>query len=159
MDDKLVQAKKIYEQFCAVLEKEGWHYNRHDDKLTITCGARGKSLNMDMYILVDADRYVITLFSPLPFKMAEDKRVDGAMAVAMANYGMTSGSFDYDLSDGEIRYRMTQSFRNSRLDDELLLAMLYTTCATVDQYNDKLLCISTGVMDMDAFIDWEYKRD
>ena len=159
MDDKQLQAKKNYEKFCAALDKEEWHYTRHDDDLCITCGTRGKSLAIDMVIIADSDRYVLTVLSQLPFKIAEDKRVAAALAVAVANYGMSSGSFDYDLSDGEIRFRMTQSYRNSDLDEELLLAMLYTTCTTVDRYNDKFLCISTGVMDVKVFIEWENKED
>ncbi len=151
----LMQAKSVYETFCSALDDEEWHYTRHDDKLTITCGAKGHDLAMDFYVLVDAERQVITLFSPLPFKMAEEKRVEGSLVVNMANYGMTSGSFDYDLGDGEVRFRMSNSYRGSIIGKDLCLAMVYTAAATVDRYNDKFLAVSTGIMSVEQFAEWE----
>ena len=151
----LLQAKSVYETFCSALDDEEWHYTRHDEDLVITCGAKGGDLAMDFYVLVDAERQVITLFSPLPFKMSEGKRVEGALVVNVANYGMTSGSFDYDLSDGEIRFRMTNSYRGSIIGKELFLAMVYTAASTVDRYNDKFLAVSTGVMSVEQFLEWE----
>ena len=43
----------------------------------------------------------------------EDKRVDGAIAVCVANNGLNDGCFDYDVRDGEIRFRLTSSYRES----------------------------------------------
>lgn len=151
----LMQAKSVYETFCSALDDEEWHYTRHDEDLTITCGAKGHDLAMDFFVIIDAERQIISVLSPMPFKMSEEKRVDGSLVVNVANYGMTSGSFDYDLSDGEIRFRMTNSFRGSIIGKELCLAMLYTVAATTDRYNDKFLAVSTGIMSVEQFLEWE----
>ena len=155
MADYTNQAKRLYEQFCAMLDKNEWKYARHDDDLTITCGARGEDLPMDIIIMIHSERATLSYYSVLPFKIAEEKRVDAAMAIALANYGMVRGSFDYDIADGEIRFRIAYDFADCIVSDEALYKMLMVTCTTVDKYNDKFLCISNGVMDLEGFVKWE----
>lgn len=159
MADYTNQAKRIYEQFCAMLEKKEWKYTRHDDDLTITCGARGDDLPMDLVVIVNPKNAVLSIFSVLPFKIKEDKRVEAALAISMANYGIVRGSFDYDLSDGEIRFRLAYDFADCIVSDEALYTMLMVTCTTVDKYNDKFLCISNGIMDFEAFAKWEQGKE
>ena len=142
-DEKVMkQAKSVYETICKTLDAREWKYTRHDEDLTITCGARGEDLPMDLVIMVNPNAQVVSVISPLPFKIKEDKRVDGALAVCIANYGLINGSFDYDLSDGEIRFRMVSSFRESILGEELFNYMVLVTASTVDEYNDKFLMMA-----------------
>ena len=158
-DEKaLKNAQKVYETICTAMEARDWHFQRHDDELTITCGARGEDLPMDIIFRVNPKAQVVTLFSPMPFKIAEDKRVDAALAVCVANYGLINGTFDYDLSDGEIRFRIVSSFRESILGEELFNYMLLVSASTVDDYNDKFLMVSKGMMSIQQFIEWENSR-
>lgn len=155
MADYAAQAKSTYEQFCKMLDNKGWHYTRHDDDLTLTCGARGDDLPMDLIVMFNPKQAVMSIFSQLPFKIKEEKRVEAALAICLANYGLIRGSFDYDVSDGEIRFRLTESFGDSILSDELMYTVLMITCNTVDKYNDKFLCISNGIMDLESFVKFE----
>ena len=107
---------------------------------------------MTLILMADADRQLIRVMSPLSFKLDEDKRVEGAIAVCAASYGMADGSFDYDLSDGSIVFRMTASFRESTIGEELIQYLISCTCAMVDKYNDKFLALSKGVMSLEDFI-------
>ena len=81
--------------------------------------------------------------------------MDAALAVAVANFGLVNGTFDYDLSDGEIRFRIVSSFRESILSQALINYMIIIAAGTVDRYNDKFLAISTGTMNINQFIAWE----
>ena len=71
---------------------------------------------------------------------------------------MINGSFDYDLNDGEIRFRLVTSFRESTLSEELFMYMVLVTAKTVDDYNDKFLMVSKGMMSIQQFIEWERQR-
>lgn len=151
-------AQVAYETVCRALEKHDWKFKRHDDALVITCGARGDDLEMDFVIMADADRQVLSILSPMPFQVSEDKRMDVAIAVTMANNGMVMGCFDYDIADGKIRFRMNQSFYHSQIGEDLAYHLVMLTSYTVDHYNDKFLSVSTGVMSLEAFIDWENEK-
>lgn len=147
------QAKKIYSTMVQALNKKEWKFEGKEEELVITSGYQGEDIPIRFFLRVDPKRQVIQFISPLPFDMAEDKRVDGAIAVCVANYGLVNGSFDYDLNDGEIRFRLTTSYCGCDIGEEFFMDMLATALLTTDQYNDKFLMLSKGVMTIQQFIE------
>lgn len=145
-------AKAVYEMICEMLDDKELKYARHDDDLVISCGVRGEDLPIDLLFMVRGDRQIVQLISPLSFKIDEDKRLDAAVAVAVANYGLVNGSFDYDISDGEIRFRMTQSFIEHMPCKEVFHYMLLAAYSSIDQYNDLFLMLNKGLMTLEQFI-------
>jgi hypothetical protein len=107
---------------------------------------------MNFVIIVDADRQIVRLASMLPFKMSEGKRMEGAIATCAATYGLADGSFDYDLSDGSIVFRLTASFRGSELGEPLFQYMISCASAMVDHFNDQFLAIDKGVLSIGDFL-------
>lgn len=153
-DEKDMQlARKVYEELCAALTERDWKFRRFDEDLTVSMGVRGDDLPIDMVFMVKPEVQVVSLLSPMSFKMSEDKRLDGAVAVAVANYGMINGTFDYDITDGEIRFRMVQSYRESSLGGEVFNYMLLVSANTIDKYNDRFMMLSKGMIDLQKFIE------
>ena len=150
-------AQMVYETLCNSLTNRDWNFTRHDEDLVITCGARGEDLPVEIIIAVNDKAKVVSLYSPMPFNVNEDKRVDMAVAICMANYKLVNGSFDYDITDGKISFRLVSSFRESVLGEELFNYMLLVSASTVDEYNDKFMMISNGMMSMEQFIEWNSK--
>lgn len=151
MADKKMLAQQVYQTVCAALEARDWKYKKEEADLLVRSGVRGDDLPIEFVIAVDEDRQLIRVLSPLPFKMSEDNRIDGAIAVCAANFGMVDGSFDYDLTNGRIVFRMTESFRESTIGQLLIQYMISCTIAMVDEYNDKFLALNSGVMKVEAF--------
>lgn len=157
MEDERVlkQARAMYASICAFLKKKDWSFTPHDEDLVIETGARGDDLPMKLFIAVKPQAQVVMMWSPLPFDVGEDKRLDVAMAIHVANFGLISGSFDFDLADGYIRYRIASSYRESILSDDVFEYMLSVTFGITDEYNDKFLMVSTGMMSVEQFVEWE----
>ncbi len=149
------RAKKNFDALCASLDNRGWTYEKMEDKLMIKSGVKGDDLPIEFFVRIIPRNEVVQFISILPFNMPEDKRVDGAIAVCAANYGLIDGSFDYDLSDGEIRYRLTCSYRESVLTDEQLRYMVNCAASTTDDYNDKFFMLAKGMMTVQQFIEQE----
>ena len=152
MVDKMANAQQVYETLCKALDRRGWKYGKDEEKLLVHFGVRGDDIPMNFIIYVDAERQLVRLMSPLPFKMSEEKRMEGAIATCAATYGMADGSFDYDLSNGEIVFRMTASIRESQLGEGLFQYMMSCACAMVDKYNDQFLALDKGIMSIADFI-------
>lgn len=112
-------AQNVYQTICEMLDEKGIKYTKHEDDLVVSCTVRGEDIPMDIVIFVHEKQQIVRLLSPMPFDIPEDKRIDMAIAVNIANYGIIDGSFDYDLSDGDLRFRMTTSYRESILGKEL----------------------------------------
>ncbi len=151
MTDKkqLKQAKITFTALCNALDSDDWNYEKDESKLTIRCGAQGDDLPIPIKIHVDADKYLVVLYSQLPFSVSEDRRREMAVAVAQANNGMIDGCFDYDYSDGNILFRITTSIRDSLISEEALKYLIYCACSTVDNYNDKFLMVAKSKMTCD----------
>lgn len=151
-DEKLERTQKVYETLCSTLDSHGWHYKKNEERLSIDCGAHGEDLPMEITIRVDAERQLIMLLSHLPFVISEDKRLDMAIATSIANNGMVDGSFDFDITDGHMFFRMTSSFIESEIGSELFTYMLMVSCHTIDEYNDRFLMLGKGMMSIEDFM-------
>ena len=152
MADKMKQAQLVYQTVCAALDARKWKYGKDEAKLLVHFGVSGDDIPMQFIIVVDADRQLIRVMSPMSFKMGEDKRVEGAVATCAATYGMADGGFDYDLSDGSITFRMTASFRESVIGEGLIQYLISCSCAMVDKYNDRFLALSKGMLSISDFV-------
>lgn len=150
--DKKVRAKQVYELFKQDLTNGKIKYEPHDDDLVISMTVHGEDLPQPTLIMVDEDREVVRLLSPLPSKIPEDKRMEAAVAVATANYGLVNGSFDYDMSDGEIRYRVCQSYAGTVLNEETVRYLLGVIFITTDKYNDLFFMLGKGMISLEDFL-------
>lgn len=151
-ESKISLAKNIYDTLCEAIEKREWHFDKDEEEMVVHFSVSGDDIPMQFIMVVDAERQLIRLMSPMEFKMSESKRMDGAIATCVASYGLADGSFDYDLSDGTIIFRMTASFRESIIGEGLFQYMISCSCAIVDKYNDKFLAIDKGLMSINEFI-------
>jgi len=151
-EKKMELAKQVYRTLCDAVERREWKFGKDEEKLVVYFGVNGDDIPMQFILAVDADRQLVRLMSPMPYKMSEGKRMEGAIATCVATYGMADGSFDYDLSDGKIVFRMTASFRESTLGEGIFHYMIECTCAMVDKYNEQFLAIDKGLLSITDFI-------
>ena len=152
MEEKNQLALDTFAAVCLALDENDWKYRKDEENLIIECGAQGDDLPMELTVKVDPKRKFVLLFSRLPFVIQEDKRLDLAIAVSAVNNVIADGCFDYDVTTGRMYFRMTNSFMESRIDQEVFAYMLYCSCQTIDEYNDKFLMLAKGMLDMEKFL-------
>ena len=147
------RAMKIYGDICDVLDAKGWNYTRRDDDLAIVLSVRGNDLEMDLLIRVDSERQLVSIVSPMPFAMSDEKRIDGAIATCAATYKLADGSFDYDVTSGKIYFRLTSTYRGCDIGEGLLEYMVDVSLSTIDVYNDKFMALNKGYIDIKSFFE------
>ena len=152
-ETKVSNANQAYQIMIAALDNMNWKYKRDDEKLMVRFSATGNDLSTSFAFFIDADRQLIRLLGFLPFEMSEDKRVEGSIATNVANYKFADGSFDYNISNGKIIWRMTASFYDSLVGFELFQYMIRCSCHTIDKYNDQFLAINEGKISLQEFIE------
>ena len=150
-----VRGTQVYQMFKKHLEEKNFKFEAHDDDLVLTLTVQGEDLPQPTIIRVLDDRDVFQILSPIPSRIPEDKRVDAAVAVSVANYGMINGCFDFDMSDGEVRFRVAQSYRGMELSDGFIEYILPLVFFTTDKYNDKFFMLGKGLMSLEQFIEQE----
>jgi hypothetical protein len=55
--------------------------------------------------------------------------------------------------DGSIVFRLTSSYLNSEISEDLLEYVLMVSAATVDEYNDKFLMLAKGMINIQKFLE------
>ena len=147
--------KEVYDLFKKHLDAHNFKYDEHEDDLVISMTVHGQDLPQPTYIRVMDDRDVVQVLSPIPSNIPEDKRMEAAVAVSVANYGMINGCFDLDMRDGEIRFRLAQSYRGIEMSDDLVGYILGVSFFTTDKYNDRFFMLGKGMMTLEQFIEKE----
>ena len=153
------KANEVYASICNMLDTRGWHYDKIEEMLVIKSGVKGDDFPIEFVLRVNPVNEIISFISLLPFNVEESKRLDLALAVCAANFGLADGSFDYNLKDGSILFRLTTGYRESILSDNLLERMILIAAATVDKYNDQFFMIAKGMLPVEQFIAAEQSED
>ena len=146
------QAKQVYQKIINMLDNRGWKYERHDEDLVIASGVTGEDLPIAFIFAVKPQNHLVQFLSKLPVTMPEEKRIDGAIAACAASNHLIDGSFDYDVMNGSIVFRLTSSYLNSDISEDLLEYMLMVSAATIDEYNDKFLMLAKGMITIQKFL-------
>ena len=149
----MAKAREVYDTLCRALDNMDWNYEKIEENLVIKSGVKGDDLPIDFIMRVNPKNEIVSFISFMPFKVEEEKRFDVALATCIANYGMVDGSFDFDLADGSLLFRLTSSYRESTLGEELFEYMIMVSANTIDHYNDKFLAISKGLITLEQFIE------
>ncbi len=142
-----------FEALCRMLDENEWHYDKNEQDLCIDCGAQGDDLPMDIRIKIYPEFELISLISTMPFTVPENRRKELAVAVSRANDGIVDGSFDYNYKTGRLLFRMTSSFMGGLVGKELFAYMLFVSCKTIDEYNDKFFMLCKNNMTADEIVD------
>lgn len=152
-ENKMILAKEVFEALCNMLESRNTKYDKDEENLMVHFILSGEDIPMRFILVVDAERQLVRLLSPLPFKMNEDKRLEGAIAACAASFGMLDGNFDYDINDGTIVFRMTACYRDSNISEDFFVYMIACSNAMVEKYNDRFLALNKGYMEVSEFIE------
>ena len=151
-DNKAQVAQEIYNSLCDAIDKIGLKYEMGEEELFVRFTVSGEDIPMKFVMLVDADLKLLVLMSYMPFKMSEAKRYEGAVAACVSSYGLIDGSFDYDITDGEISFRMVQPFMDGSISESTFMHMISFSCRVVDDYNDRFMALDKGLMSIEEFI-------
>ena len=152
-ENKMRQAKTAYQTFCEVLDDEKWKYKRDDEKLSLEMSVKGDDLSFDLNVNVDAERSVVSILSKFNITLQDSSaKANMGVAISAVNNAIVNGMFDYNCVSGKIVFRMVNSYLGSIISKEVYKYMLYVACSTIDQYNDKLILLSSGSLSLDEFL-------
>lgn len=146
------RALQVYRTVCAALDAREWKYDANEGDLIIRLGVRTRDLPVYYVLIIDEERQMLRLASPMDFKMSPTKRTEGAIITTVATRYLRDGNFDYDIQTGSIAFRLTASFRGCEVGKGLVDYFIDWTDAAVDHFNDKFAAVNNGEMSVAEFI-------
>lgn len=130
-----------------------------DARTHIRIHFKGEDLPMTLHIILRTDKQIVSVLSAIPFRIVEEHLQTAAVAVAAANHGLIDGSFDLNLSNGNIVFRLTSCFLGSVLSEQLFSYLMFVSAETIDRYNDRFLALNNGEMTLDQFLTADAQAD
>ena len=149
------KATEVFNDLCTTLDNRNWKYKKFPEDLVISFVSMGDDLPMEFVIIVDEERQIIRILSPILIEDNKNNRLDMAIAACAASYGLSDGSFDYNIVNGELFFRLTASFRNSKIGEGLFAYLIACSGLIVDKYNEKFFALSKGILSLEDFLNIE----
>ncbi len=136
-----LQAFAILGQF---LKEDGWNPQRIEGKYVYGMLFNGKNGTLRSYaqIRIDLEQFVFYVYTPV--KAETSARLAVAEYITRANYGMRIGNFEFDFSDGEIRYKSSFDFESELITFNFIKHAIYPAIQTMDHYLPSLLSVIYG---------------
>lgn len=148
-------AGKAYKLICDTLDEVDFRYHKDDEQLSVTINDESDGLPIQIRMWINEKTQMVSVISRLPFTIAEDKRVEFALAVCYVNSEFTNGCFDYEASVGTIAFRMSNPLRECELTSEIVRYMMLLPYKAVENYGDKFLMFNKGLISLEQLLDFE----
>ncbi len=144
-------AKRTFDRLVKTLDNMKWKYKSDEQNLVVCTSAIGKDLEISLRMVVDAERQVFYVKSPMPYKIEESARDVVGNALHIANFSMLNGCFEFDRTDGYVGFKIVMPFAGCEVSEEMCHYMVILTCQMVDKFNDKILAVAKGEMTLEQF--------
>lgn len=133
---------KNYITLCRVMEKNDIEYECDDRELTVKCSVPGHEIEQNFTFEINPSKMLITLYSPLPLELAEERSADMSIGICMINNELADGSFCIDFKSRLIYFKLTSSFYESDVCGTVFEYLLSTAANVIDEYYPKLVRLS-----------------
>ena len=142
----------IFEKIKNVAALETAEYTVNPEELSVNFTVVGEDLPMDITVRADKENQIISVTSPMPYKISLDNRVVCGIAVCAVSERLEAGNFDYEIINGIITFRVTTPFKDCVVEQELIANMVAYASKMTDDYNDRFLALDKGFLKLENFI-------
>lgn len=145
-------AKEVFRGICKSIDEMGFRYSVDEDKNQIMFEYKGEDFDTRFLIQVNGKAELINVFSRLPFVVPQSKMYEMAVAVCVASNTLIDGYFDLDMDTGELFFKMTISFKSSKVGESVGHQLAFVAPLIVEANDDTLYDLATGKIDLPQFL-------
>ncbi len=124
----------ILDKLRQFFEVDDWKYSELEGETILRLGFQGDHGSWTIFAQAKEDAEQLIIYSMLPNNAPPAYCDEVAKFLHMANYGLIVGNFEFDYSDGEIRFKSSVMAPAQDITNELIRHLLYANVVTVDRY-------------------------
>jgi hypothetical protein len=125
------------------LLEDDWSFEKKAEDI-IACGVNTDNSSYRMYIRAHEDRRVLLVYVVLPSKIPAHQRESIAEYIARANYGLWIGNLEFDMNDGEVRYKTSIDVDGGELTARMVSSLFSYAIHTMDKYFPGFMAVCYG---------------
>ncbi len=130
-----------------MLQEDGWQYAPVEGQPTLAMGFRGQNGSWMCYAHIDEERNALIIYSVVAQQVPEHARQRMADFLTRANFGLVTGNFEMDLTDGETRFKTSVELGQTVADIPLVRRLLHVNVASLDRYLPGIEAVADGRLD------------
>jgi hypothetical protein len=142
-----------YENAQQFLEMDGWFPQAIEGTTGFVSRFVGRNGELRVVTNVNVEREILRIYAICGISVPEPRRLAMAEFITRANYGLQTGNFELDLSDGEVRFKSSLVFREINLTAQMLNNAIYPAVATMDHYLPGVMQVAFSDVEPKAAID------
>ena len=135
---------RIFDGMKAFFDADNWNTHQLDGQLALQMGFDGEAGRWSCFAQAREEQEQLVFYSVAPVKAPEERRAQVTEFITRANFGMIIGSFELDLSDGEVRYKTAVDFEDLEVSIAQVRNMVYPNVLTMDRYLKGIISVSFG---------------
>jgi len=134
-----------FNALCTHLDEREIKYTQHPKKKLISLTMVGGHVVKRCTLRITHNDSLLQLFIGYPvYSKTEQVRISVAEFLTRANYGLSLGAFEMDLSDGEIRFHASQIIHEGTLPGEVFERFFFSSLQTTERYFPALMQLLFG---------------
>lgn len=129
----------IVDVVLSFFEAIQWNIAYIENTTAFSMEYRGKNGQWSCHLHVLEEAEQILYYSIFPIHVPEEKRTTVLEFLTYANYGLIYGNFEFNLDDGQIRYKTSVDVEGNGLSHNLLKPVVFINVTTMDRYFSGLM--------------------
>ncbi|HET7066922.1 MAG TPA: YbjN domain-containing protein [Nocardioides sp.] len=130
-----------------VLDDDEWNYEIVGDGALLRMRFTGEHGSWRVFVGVDDDDGVVSVDSVLDQFAPDNRRSEVVELLTRANWNKRIGGFQFDYSDGEIRYHSAIDVEGGDLTQKMFTNLLFSNLATTDRYYGAVMAVCYAKVD------------
>ena len=134
---------RLLDAVVEYLDEEGFDYDRESDERVELSFTTNNGVLVTWFSIDEEDEIVLYV-TRCPVFVPEERRAAAMEFLTRANFGLRMGHFEFDLEDGEVRYKTSIDVEGDRLTPALVKRLVRPNLVTMDRYLPGLLRVVFG---------------
>lgn len=152
-DKKQIKAAlKVAKIIRKHLDGRKWNYSVSSDELEFSFGVNTDALPFYYRIAVDAAKEVVYLSAKQNVFVPESKRIVMAMGICAINDHLVDGSFDFNVGDGSMLFRLVASYHDAEIGDAMVNYLINVAHSTFEDVNKSIINYVEDTIDQTEFL-------
>ncbi|MBM4345512.1 MAG: YbjN domain-containing protein [Deltaproteobacteria bacterium] len=150
-----------FDTVVAFLKADDWPFEADDESGTVTTGYSGDNGDYEVVLEAKNEASMFAVHVDLPVEHQADNNDDDAPAafgelvemVLKLNCGLAVGSFDLDIDDGSLRFRIGVLVGDAAPSPALVRDQIYAAVTSADLYFTLLQAVAAGELTAEAALE------
>ncbi len=128
----------------AHLAERGWRYSQDADQGALFYQTAGGRASYPGFAAADESAQLVWLYTQIPVRVPEHRRAAAVEVLTRANHGLAVGNFEFDYTDGEVRFKAVADAADGCFTAAAAGRLLRHSLDACDRYHDSLMQVIYG---------------